>query len=164
MDNFLIVGVGNILLSDDGAGIHAINRLKDRYQIPKNVEVVDGGTMGMELWTLFEDKKHLFIVDAIKTGEKPGSLHRIVLENPFGSFPARISPHQTGLVDLLNIAFLNDTLPSNIILFGIEPEHVTTGLELSTKVKNNIDKLIDMLASELISLGLPLSLGRDNMA
>ncbi|MEJ2656985.1 MAG: hydrogenase maturation protease, partial [Desulfobacterales bacterium] len=75
--NVLVLGVGNILLSDEGAGVRAVEELKNRYNFPDTVEIVDGGTVGFELLPYFENRSHILILDAIKTGNKPGTIVRI---------------------------------------------------------------------------------------
>jgi len=150
--NVLVLGLGNILLSDEGAGVKAIEELQDRYDCSGAVEFVDGGTIGLELLPYFEDRSHILIIDAVKTGREPGTIVRI--EDPPAYFSSKTSPHQIGLADVMGIAVITDIMPQNITLFGIEPKQLSTGLELSPEVARNLDQLVDMVVAELKNIGV----------
>jgi len=150
--NVLVLGIGNILLSDEGAGVKAIEELKDRYDCSGAVEFVDGGTIGLELLPYFEGRSHILIIDAVKTGRKPGTIVRI--EDPPAYFSSKTSPHQIGLADVMGIAVITDIMPKNITLFGIEPKQLSTGLDLSTEVARNLSQLVDMVVAELKAIGI----------
>ena len=143
-----------MLLSDEGAGNRAVEELQHRYRFPPEVEVVDGGTMGLDLLPYLDDRTHLFIVDAVKSGNAPGVTVRIELDNPPAYFRNKISPHQLGLSEVLAVATLTNSLPPKIVLFGIEPKDLSTSLEMSPEVEKNIGTLADMIVDELTTLGL----------
>ncbi len=150
--NVLVLGVGNILLSDEGAGVRAVEELRNRYDCPDTVEIVDGGTVGFELLPYFEDRSHILILDAVNTGNKPGTIVRI--DDPPAFLQKKISPHQIGLADVMGIAVITDNMPQNIALFGIEPKELSTGLELSPEVARNLSQLVDMVVDELKDIGV----------
>jgi len=100
----------------------------------------------------FEERSHIMIIDAVKTGKNPGTIVRI--EDPPAYFRDRTSPHQIGLADVLGIAAITDKLPRNITLFGIEPKQLSTGLTLSTEVAQNLSRLVDMVVAELKTIGI----------
>jgi len=150
--NVLVLGLGNILLSDEGAGAKAVEELQHRYEFSDNVEFIDGGTMGLELLPYFEGRSHILIIDAVKTGSKPGSIVKI--EDPPAYFSSKTSPHQIGLADVMGIAVITDTMPQHITLFGIEPKQLSTGLDLSTEITRNLSRLVDMVAAELKIIGI----------
>jgi len=150
--NVLVLGVGNILLSDEGAGVKAVEELQTRYDCSDAVEIVDGGTVGFELLPYFENRSHILIIDAVKTGNKPGTIVRI--DDPPAFLQRKISPHQIGLADVMGIAAITDNLPPNNTLFGIEPKHLSTGLSLSTEVEQNLSRLVDMVVGELKTIGI----------
>ena len=154
--NVLVLGLGNILLSDEGAGIKAVEEFNRRYDVSDAVEIVDGGTMGFELLPYFEGRSHVLIIDAVKTGKKPGSIVRI--DDPPVYFSTKTSPHQVGLSDVMSAAAITDTLPPYIVLFGIEPYQLTTGLHLSGDVARNISRLVDMVAAELKIIGVEVQM------
>lgn len=152
--NVLVLGLGNILLSDEGAGIRAVEELQERYDFSDSVEIIDGGTMGLELLPYFEERSHIVIIDAVKTGKKPGTIVRI--ENPSAFFQQKSSPHQIGLADVMGVAAITDNLPQNITLLGIEPQQLSTGLSFSTAVERNLGRLVDMVVAELITIGVKI--------
>ena len=150
--NVLVLGLGNILLSDEGAGVKAVEELEHRYDCSSAVQIVDGGTIGLELLPYFEGCSHILIIDAVKTGKKPGTIVKI--EDPPAYFRTRTSPHQIGLADVMGVAAITDILPRDITLFGIEPKQISTGLDLSTEVAQNVSRLVDMVAAELEAIGV----------
>jgi hydrogenase maturation protease len=149
-----VLGLGNILLSDEGAGIKAIEELSRRFDVPDSVEIIDGGTMGLELLPYFENRSHVLIVDAVKTGKTPGTIVRI--DDPPAYFNTKTSPHQIGLSDVMGVAAILGHLPPHIVLFGIEPKRLSTDLDLSRDVAQNIHRLADMVAAELKAIGLKI--------
>ena len=149
-----MLGIGNMLLSDEGAGNKAVHELQNRYHFPPEVEVVDGGTMGLDLLPYLDDRTHVFILDAVNSGNAPGDTVRIELDDPPAFFRTKISPHQLGLSEVLAVAKLTNNLPPNIVLFGIEPKDLSTSLEMSPEVSKNIGTLTDMVIAELANLGV----------
>jgi hydrogenase maturation protease len=146
------MGLGNILLSDEGAGVKAVEELQDRYDYSDAVEFIDGGTMGLELLPNFEGRSHILIIDAVKSGNAPGTILKI--EDPPAYLSSKTSPHQIGLADVMGIAAITNDLPQNITLFGIEPKQLSTGLELSPEVARNLSRLVEMVADELKAIGI----------
>jgi hydrogenase maturation protease len=150
--NILILGIGNILLADEGAGVRVVERLQALYLLPPEVEAVDGGTMGLDLLPYLEGRSHVLLIDAVKGGKDPGTVSRIELTDPPAFFRTRISPHQIGLSDVLAVAAMTGSLPPHMVLFGIEPARLDTGLDLSPEVAASINTLTDMVARELADL------------
>jgi len=150
--NVLVLGLGNILLSDEGVGVKVVEELQRCYEFSDSIEIIDGGTMGMELLPYFDDRSHILIVDAVKTDNKPGTIVRI--DDPPAFFSTKISPHQIGLADVLGAAAITDNLPRNLTLFGIEPKEMSTGLDLSPAIAQNLDRLVDMVVAELEAIGV----------
>ncbi len=152
----LVLGVGNILLGDEGAGVEAVELMQERYDFTDNVEFLDGGTAGFELLSFLDDKTDLFIFDAIIDDDKPGTVKKFNLDNPPAFFQDRISPHQLGLSEMLSTAALTDDLPENITLFGIVPKTVDTGMELTGPVQEGVELMIDMAIEDLETIGVVL--------
>jgi len=150
--NVLVLGLGNILLSDEGVGVKVVEELQRCYEFSDSIEIIDGGTMGMELLPYFDDRSHILIVDAVKTDNEPGTIVRI--DDPPAFFSTKISPHQIGLADVLGVAAITDNLPRNLTLFGIEPQEMTTGLDLSPAIAQNLNRLVDMVVAELEAIGV----------
>lgn len=152
--NVLVLGVGNILLQDEGVGVHAIRALQEGYRLPEGVEVVDGGTSGMDLLEIIAGRDHLIVVDAVKTGQPPGTLVRLGSDQVRAFFRTKISPHQLGLSDVLASATLSGEHPKEVSLVGMVPHSMDTGLELSPMALSRLRTLVDMTVAELCSLGL----------
>jgi hydrogenase maturation protease len=151
--SILVLGIGNVLLTDEGVGIRAINELTRRYKFSDEVELLDGGTAGIELLRHIAGRDHLIIIDAMRCDQPPGTVVRVEGEDVPAAFRTRISPHQLGLSDLLAAAMLTDELPASLVLFGVEPASLEPGLELSEVVESNVDKLLNAVCDELRTLG-----------
>ena len=150
----VVLGVGNLLMGDEGVGVRTVEELTRRYEIPPEVTVVDGGTIGIELLPYFDDCSHLLIVDAMSGEGAPGETTRIGIDSPPAFFRNRVSPHQIGLADVLALAAMNDDLPGSVTLFGIIPQQMDTGLALSEAVTAGMEQLLMMLVKELAGLGV----------
>jgi hydrogenase maturation protease len=151
--NILVLGIGNVLLTDEGIGVRALNELQRRYTFPENVELLDGGTAGIELLRHIRNRDYLIIIDAMKFDQEPGTVSRVEGEDVPAAFRTRISPHQLGLSDLLAAAMLTDELPKNLVLFGVEPENLDIGLELTDAVEASLEKLLGAIIVEVRSAG-----------
>ncbi|MGC9016849.1 MAG: HyaD/HybD family hydrogenase maturation endopeptidase [Caldimicrobium sp.] len=152
----LIVGLGNILLSDEGLGVKVIKELEEEIVFPKEVEILDGGTGAFFLIPHFEKADLLIIVDAIKTGEKPGSVIIESLENLSKATLEKISLHEIGLTDLLKILELKGKTFEKIIIAGIEPKTFEVGTELSKEVKKNFPLLKKKILEILRDWGIKI--------
>jgi hydrogenase maturation protease len=151
--NVLVLGIGNVLMTDDSVGIRVINELERRFRFPESVELLDGGTSGIELLSHIAKRDYLVIVDAIKSDFPPGTVVKVEGEDVPAKFMTRISPHQLGLSDLLAAATLTGELPKQMVLFGIEPKRVELGLEMTEEVTANFEKLVGVVVDELKRIG-----------
>jgi hydrogenase maturation protease len=149
----LVLGVGNVLLQDEGVGVRTVEELLRRYRFGEDVHVLDGGTAGIELLRYIDGVEHLVIIDAISAGKKPGTVMRVEGEDVPATFETKITPHQLGLSDLLATARLTDVMPPYLVLFGVEPKTMETGLEFSAEVLGSLDKLCGHVVEELRKLG-----------
>lgn len=140
-------------MMDDSVGVRAIEELENGYCFPEGVELLDGGTSGIELLSYIGNRDYLIIIDALKSGLPPGTVVRVEGEDVPARFMTRISPHQLGLSDVLAAATISGKLPGNIVLFGIEPKTVGLGLGLSEEVRANFDKLVGTVIEELGRIG-----------
>jgi hydrogenase maturation protease len=153
----LLLGVGNILLQDEGLGVHALRRLAERYHLPPGVEAVDGGVHGLDLLPMLEDAQSLLIIDAIHTGQAPGTIVRLEGEAIPSALALKMSMHQLGLQELLGLASLRGTLPARVVLWGMQPGAIDWGLELTPPVAAGLDELVDAVVGELATWGEKLS-------
>jgi hydrogenase maturation protease len=149
----VVLGIGNILLSDEGIGVRVVEALEERYAMPPEIEVVDGGTAGTVLYEYIESVDHLIIVDACLMDLPPGSVGRLVGDEVPAFFQTKISPHQLGLSDLLAAATLTDRSPKNLILIGIEPESIDTGMELTPTCAKSLETALGQVIADLKAIG-----------
>jgi hydrogenase maturation protease len=149
----LVLGVGNVLLQDEGVGVRTVEELQRRYDFPDDVRLLDGGTSGIELLRFFDGVEHLIIIDAISAGKNPGTVMRVEGADVPRSFETRITPHQLGLSDLLATAQLTDAMPAHLVLFGVEPKTLETGIGFSPEVKGSLVRLCGHVVEELRRLG-----------
>jgi hydrogenase maturation protease len=145
----LVLGLGNILLHDEGIGVRVIEQLRARYTFPDDVIVLDGGTLGLDLLAYIEEASHLVIVDAVNAGKEPGTLVRLVNDEIPAFLGPKVSPHQVGLQDLLALARLRGHFPTEVVLWGVQIEQLEPGLTLSPKVAAQIDPLCLRVIEEL---------------
>lgn len=123
--NTLILGIGNTLLCDEGAGIHALNLFQSSHPEAPNLTFIDGGTLSFTLATYIEDCDHLIVFDAAELKSSAGTVKTLegeAMDRFLGA--VRRSPHEVGLLDLFDIARLTDSLPLNRALVGIQPEKI----------------------------------------
>lgn len=145
----LVLGVGNILLADEGVGVRVVEAFQQRYAVPEDVEVLDGGTAGMDLLDALSSRSHIVIIDAVRTGAEPGTIVRLIGSEVPALFSNRISPHQLGISDVLAILRLVDQEPEHIALIGIVPLDLELGLALSDAITAKVDEMADLVAAEL---------------
>jgi hydrogenase maturation protease len=148
-----ILGVGNLLFTDEGVGVRVAEALQDRYEFPENVQVVDGGTLGLNLLGVISEADHLIVVDAVRKGGEPGSLYRLAGDEVPKRILAKNSLHQVEFLEALTCCQAFDKVPETVIL-GVEPEDINTmGIELTPTVGARIDDLVEAALAELKSLG-----------
>jgi hydrogenase maturation protease len=145
----LVLGIGNLVMSDDGVGVRVVQELQKRYLFPPHVEIMDGGTLGLDLLPKLEGIGRLLVVDAVETGGEPGTLVRLSGEELPIALQTKVSPHQMGLKDLLAVAELMGHSPREMVLVGIQPASIEMGDELSPKVAEQLEKMIANVLSEL---------------
>lgn len=156
----LIMGLGNILLSDEGAGVHVVHLLRERYRFPQDVEVLDGGTLALDLLPYVEETQRLLIVDAVQMDAPAGTVARLEGESIPSVLSLKYSPHQMGLSDLLAAARLLGRSPTEIVLWGVQPASLEVGLELSPTVAAQVEVLVQNVLAELQRWGIhPLEAG-----
>lgn len=151
----LVLGMGNLLLEDEGLGIRALELLQQRYEIPPGVELLDGGTTGMGLLDDLSRREHVLVLDACQTGDPPGTLIRLADDQVPVYFSMRISPHQLGLSDVLATLELSGEKPADVIVLGLVPHSLEMCLELSDVVAGKLDSLVEAAVTELVRLGYP---------
>lgn len=149
----LVLGVGNLLLSDEGAGLRVVEQLVTTYELPKEVQALDGGTLGLDLLHYLEGVDNLLIIDAVEMGEDPGAIIRLEGEKVPSFLSMKMSPHQIGIPDMLFAAKLRDIYPRNVVLWGIQPGSLETGLDLTPPVAEQVDVLVEKSVEQLVRWG-----------
>ncbi|MCS7286316.1 MAG: HyaD/HybD family hydrogenase maturation endopeptidase [Anaerolineae bacterium] len=150
----LVLGLGNLLLSDDGFGVHVVHLLRERYQFPQEVEILDGGTLALDLLPYVEKADRLLIVDAVQIGAPPGTVVRLEGEEIPAVLSLKYSSHQMGLSDLLATARFLDRYPSELVLWGVQPASLEVGLELTPIVAAQMETVIRNILAELERWGI----------
>jgi len=149
----LILGVGNLLLSDEGVGLRVVEKLAASYELPEGVQTLDGGTLGLDLLYYLEGVENLLIIDAVEMGKEPGALLRLEGDEVPAFLSVKISPHQIGIPDMLFAAKLKDLYPRNVVLWGVQPGTLDVGLELSPPIAAQVDVLVEKAVEELARWG-----------
>lgn len=149
----MVIGLGNPLMADDGTGLAALERLRAGWRIPSAVQLVDGGTWGMTLLPVIEEAGRLLLLDAIRTAAAPGTLHLLSRDRIPRYLATKISPHQVDLADVLALAELRGTLPTETVALGLEPERVEMSNDLSDVVHRRIDVLVEAAVAQLVEWG-----------
>jgi hydrogenase maturation protease len=151
----IVLGIGNVLLSDEGVGVHAVKALVQQYNLGKDVEVVDGGTTGMELLPDLEGADHLVVIDAIRAGQPRASVVRLEGDQVPAFFKTKISPHQVGLSDVLAALAFKGHAPAHVVLIGVQPVTLSLGMNLSPEVNARLDDVLTLVVRELATCGHP---------
>lgn len=152
----LIIGLGNVLLSDEGLGVKVVKELEEEINLPEEVEILDGGTGAFFLLPYLEKADYLIIVDAIKTGNPPGTLIIENLENLPKDTLEKISLHEVSFPDLLRILALKGKKFEKIVFAGLEPKSLEVGTELSQEVKRELPLLKEKILSILREWGIKI--------
>lgn len=147
----MVMGVGNILLSDEGLGVRFLDELKSK-KLPENVEILEGGTAGLELVHLIQEVDFLIIVDAVNAQAEPGALFRFHPEN-IKMFPKQceVSFHQIGIIDVLSMAKVLGQVPQTLV-FAIQPKSLEWGLDISPEIQALFPRLTEFVLNEIDSI------------
>jgi hydrogenase maturation protease len=149
-----LLGLGGILMRDEGAGVHAVRFIKEHYEIPPGLEIVDGGTSGLDLLAFIENRDRVLVVDAVNFGKHPGYIGVLNNQEIPVHFGCKDSLHHLGLMDVLAAAQLLDAAPKETCLIGIQPSSIEMGLELSGIIQAKLGELVDQVITRLRDWGL----------
>jgi hydrogenase maturation protease len=149
----LILGLGNVLLEDDGVGSAAIALLHDRFEPPTRVRVFDGGTLGLSLLPYLQMSDAVILVDAVRADGAPGTLVRLDGDDVAPAVATRLSPHQVGVADLLDGARWLGRYPARVVLVGLVPASMELSVGLSPLVRASLSELVEQTVREAAALG-----------
>lgn len=147
MRRTLVLGIGNILMRDEGVGVRVIEAMRN-LPMPANVELLDGGTSGVDLVDEVADRTKVIVIDAVKTDGKPGTVFRFGAADLIRDTEGALSLHEFGLLDTLMTAEHLGCAPKEVVIFGIQPKEVSVGLELSAEVAETLPKVIELVLAE----------------
>jgi len=155
--NIGILGIGNMLMQDEGFGVHFIEYLTEHYEIPDNVSVLDGGTAGIMLAPFIEDVDYLYVIDTVAIKDEPGTIHCFTDDDVrSGNFQMRMSPHQVGLIDILGMCKLREKAPEKTEMITVVPRDLDVAIGLSDCLKPKIVEVLDILKKSLAEHGVIL--------
>lgn len=150
----LILGLGNVLLEDDGVGGAAVALLLDRFDVPPGARVLDGGTLGLSLLPYLDQADAVILVDAVRTEAPPGTLVRLDGDEVAPAVATRLSPHQVGVADLLDGARWLGRYPRRVVLLGLVPASMDLAVGLSPAVRAALPQLVAGVVDEARALGV----------
>ena len=147
----LIIGVGNLLLKDEGVGVHVAQELQKK-DLPAEVEVYDGGVAGIGLLDFFRKASKLLLIDAAEMNLKPGTVVRFTPEKVKDlSGGGKFSTHDVGLLEVLELAKALGHCPEDVVIIGIQPKEISWGTDLSPEVQASIPQVMEMVLKEISS-------------
>ena len=149
-----VLGVGNLILTDEGFGVHVINYLNEHYEFPDNVQLVDGGTLGMELTHFITGTKKLLIVDAVDGGLEPGTIYRLTGDEIKAHFRQKISAHEVGIEEVLTLLELTGRPIDEVIVLGAQPFDMDAGVDLSSDMKKILPTVVEQAVEILHGWGV----------
>jgi hydrogenase maturation protease len=149
----VVLGLGNPLMGDDGLGLAVLERLRSEWEVPTHVDLVDGGTWGMNLLPIIEDADRLILIDAIRTGAAPGTLVTLERANLPRYLAHKLSPHQIDLKEVLALAELRGTLSEATVAIGAEPAVVELSTELTPLLEAQVDAVARRVVERLAAWG-----------
>jgi hydrogenase maturation protease len=145
-----ILGVGNILMSDEGFGVRVVEYLQADYHFPAGVELLDGGTSGIYLAPVIEDSRCLLIIDVLNMKGPAGEIHLLAGDELRGAgLQTSMSPHQAGLLEIIDLCRLRDKAPDEIKIIGIIPQDLSLSLELSPTLRDKVKTVADIVIKQI---------------
>ncbi|MFC1992393.1 HyaD/HybD family hydrogenase maturation endopeptidase [Chloroflexota bacterium] len=146
-----VVGIGNVLLKDEGIGVHVARALREVVQTDEaNLDVIDGGT-SPDAFLLLEGIHKLVLVDAVNGGGNPGSVYRFHPDDIVFKRTFTVSAHQIGLLDSLQMMKFSANKPEEVVIIGVEPKEIGWGMELSAELRGKLHQIIKVVMNELNS-------------
>ena len=156
--NIGVAGIGNLLLQDEGFGVHVVQYLQNNYDFPENVDIQDIGTAGIYMAPMLETCDPILVIDVVDIQGEPGSFHFYSWDDvKAGSFQQKMSPHQLGMLEILEICKLRGESPGKVEFYTIIPHQLTETIELSEVASARMLEVADMILNRLADLGVRVS-------
>ncbi|MEW6410959.1 MAG: hydrogenase maturation protease [Candidatus Zixiibacteriota bacterium] len=140
----VIMGAGNILMKDDGIGVHVVQAMQNNQGLPGGVELIDAGTAALDTFNLLDGVEKLIIIDAIKGGGMPGTIYKLTPDDIREKPRNTISLHQMSLLQALASNLLLGSAPSDITIIGVEPKEISMGTELSEEIAGRVEAIVEI--------------------
>lgn len=153
-----ILGLGNILMTDEGVGVHTVNEFEKRYEVPSYVEIIDGGAAGLDLIPFIEGREKVLMVDAVNFDQPPGHIGTLVNDAIPVKLATKASMHHLGLMDVLSIVKLSGNYPREVCIIGIQPKSLELGLDMTPEICDKKEKLIERITEKLSEWNIPCAL------
>jgi len=145
----LVLGLGNLLLRDEGVGVHVVRALDAGPPLPPDVEVLDGATAGFGLIDILSGRRKVIVIDAIEATCAPGSVVRLTIDDLVPTSSTPLSLHEVGFLEALTATARLGVAPQDIVIFGVRPAVVDYGLELSPTVAALLPRIVQLVLREL---------------
>ena len=149
----VVIGVGNPLMGDDGLGIEALERLRNEWRFEPHLDLLDGGTWGLNLLPNVEAARRVLFIDAINADEEPGTLVELAREDIPRFLARKLSPHQIDVKEVLALAELRGTLPEELLAIGLQPLSVEMRASLSAVLASRLSELVERVVERLEAWG-----------
>ena len=149
-----ILGVGNVILRDEGFGVRVAEYLDAHYAFPENVQIVDGGTLGIELTQYVTGTNKLLVIDSINGGAEPGTLFRFHNDDVMDHFQEKISAHEVGIQDVLALLTVTGHKIPDVVVIGAQPYDLEAGVELSPGLQKLMPQVVEQALKELAAWGI----------
>jgi len=153
----LILGLGNILLQDEGVGVRVIEAMRE-IPLPAGIELLDGGTASQDMIFALAGRCVLIVIDAVQADQEPGAIFRFNPRDLSLNHDASLSVHQMGFLEALHMAELvPHGAPQQVVMYGIQPDKLGWGLELSPAVADAVPRVVGLIRNEIETLNAPAS-------
>lgn len=149
-----VLGIGNIILSDEGFGVRVVEYLEKNFTFPDNIALIDGGTLGVELTHFITGTKRLLIIDSINGGAEAGATFHLRGDEIKAHFAQKISAHEVGIQDVLTMLELSGKKIPHVELIGAQPFSLEAGVELTPQMAKLVPLFADKAVNILQSWGL----------
>ncbi len=144
----LVLGVGNILLRDEGVGVRVVQAM-EKLELPSSVELLDGGTAGADLLDELADRRKVIVIDAMAGDDPPGTVVRMTPADLTPRLDRGLSLHELGLLETLTLARQAGAAPDEVVIIGVKPYSIECGLELTPETARLVPRIIEFVMAEL---------------
>lgn len=149
-----ILGIGNVILRDEGFGVRVAEYLDKHYEFPESVQIVDGGTLGIELTQYVTGTEKLLVIDSINGGAEPGTTFRFHNDDVMEHFQDKLSAHEVGIQDVLGLLTVTGHKIPDVVVIGAQPYDVEAGVELSDGMMKLLPQMVEQALQELKNWGI----------